>query len=176
MAWNKADLFWGVKVDCHAVIHSFFHSSNHTLIPLLSSACTGKNLLLANFNCSFLISLSSDFNNLAWENYRLPSSGIIDSMDVSLSKLRVVVKDGEAWCATDHGVSKSWTRLSGWTATGVSVVKDPPAMREMFTRSLVWKDPLEKEVATDTSILAWEIPRTEKPGRLKFTGSQKSQT
>ena len=40
-----------------------------------------------------------------------------DSMDTSLSKLQEVVKDREAWCATDHGVVKSWTRLNDWTPT-----------------------------------------------------------
>ena len=38
--------------------------------------------------------------------------GITDSRNMSLSKLREIVKDREAWCAADHGVVKSWTRLS----------------------------------------------------------------
>ena len=41
--------------------------------------------------------------------------GITDSVDVSLSVLREMVMNMEAWCAVIHGVAKSWTRLSDWT-------------------------------------------------------------
>ena len=46
-------------------------------------------------------------------------------------------------------------------------------MRETWVQSLGWEDPLEKEIATHSSILAWRIPRTEESGRLQSTGSQK---
>ena len=48
-----------------------------------------------------------------------------------------------------------------------------PAMQETLVQSLSWEDPLEKEMATHSSILAWRIPWTEKPGRLESTGSQR---
>ena len=49
-------------------------------------------------------------------------------------------------------------------------------MRETGVRSLDREDPLEKEMATHSSILAWDIPWTEEPGGLQSMGSQKSQT
>ena len=56
---------------------------------------------------------------------------------------------------------------------GVSVVKNPPAMQEMWVRSLGQEDPLEKEVATHSSIFAWNTPWTEEPNRLQSMGSQR---
>ena len=50
------------------------------------------------------------------------------------------------------------------------------AMQGTQVLSLGWKDPLEKEMATLSSILAWEIPWTEEPGGLQSMGLQKSQT
>ena len=52
-------------------------------------------------------------------------------------------------------------------------VKRLPAMRETRVQSLGREDPLEKAMATHSSILAWRIPWTEEPGRLQSTGSQK---
>ena len=45
-------------------------------------------------------------------------------------------------------------------------LKHPPAMQETRVRYLGWEDPLETEMTTHSSILAWEIPWTEEPGRL----------
>ena len=52
-------------------------------------------------------------------------------------------------------------------------VKNPPAVRETWIQSLGWEDSLEEGMATHTSILAWKIPRTEEPGGLQSTGSQR---
>ena len=52
------------------------------------------------------------------------------------------------------------------------MVKNPPAMQEAQVQSLGREDPLEKGMATHSSILAWKIPWTEEPGRLQSMGSQ----
>ena len=51
-------------------------------------------------------------------------------------------------------------------------VKCLPTMWETWVRSLGWEDPLEKEMATHSSTLAWKILCTEEPGRLQSMGSQ----
>ena len=55
-------------------------------------------------------------------------------------------------------------------------VKNLPAVQETQVQFLGWEDPLEKEMATHSSILAWRIPWTEEPGRLQSLGSQESDT
>ena len=45
-----------------------------------------------------------------------------------------------------------------WASLVAQLVKNPPAMRETWAPSLGWEDPLEKEIATPSSILAWRIP------------------
>ena len=52
-------------------------------------------------------------------------------------------------------------------------VKYMPWMQETWVWSLGWEDPLEKEMANHSFILAWRIPWTEEPGRLQFMGSQR---
>ena len=53
------------------------------------------------------------------------------------------------------------------------LVKNPPAVQETWVRSLGWEDPLEKEMATHPSVLAWRIPWTEEPAGLQSIGSQR---
>ena len=53
------------------------------------------------------------------------------------------------------------------------MVKCLPTMWETWVQSLGWEDPLEKEMATHSSTLAWKIPWMEEPGRLQSVGSQR---
>ena len=67
----------------------------------------------------------------------------------------------------DYLLQYSWASLMAQT------VKNLPAMWETWVWSLDWEDPLEKGMATHSSILAWESPCTEEPGGLQFMGSQR---
>ena len=58
-------------------------------------------------------------------------------------------------------------------AQTAQLVKNPPAMQETWVRSLGRENPLKKEMATHSSILAWRIPWTEEPGGLQSMGSQR---
>ena len=53
------------------------------------------------------------------------------------------------------------------------MVKNLPAMQEMWVQSLSWEDPLEEGMATHSRILAWRIPWTEEPGGLQSMGLQR---
>ena len=55
----------------------------------------------------------------------------------------------------------------------LELAKNPPVMQETLIQSLGRENPLEKEIATHSSVLAWEISWTEEPGRLQSTGLQR---
>ena len=63
--------------------------------------------------------------------------------------------------------------MTFWTSLVAQTVKCLPTMWETRVQSLGWEDLLEKEMATQSSTLAWKIPWTEEPGRLQFMGSQR---
>ena len=57
-----------------------------------------------------------------------------------------------------------------WASLVAQLVKNSPAMQETWVQSLSWEDPLEKEKATHSSILAWIIPRTVKTMGVRRVG------
>ena len=68
--------------------------------------------------------------------------------------------------------SQSFTQTHVWTSLVAQTVKCLPTMQETWVQSLGQEDPLEKEIATHCSTLAWKIPWVEEPGRLQSMGSQ----
>ena len=66
-----------------------------------------------------------------------------------------------------------FSNILSWVFLVAQMVKNLPAMQETRIPSLGGEDPLEKEMAAHSSILAWKIPWTEEPGRLQSMGSQR---
>ena len=60
-----------------------------------------------------------------------------------------------------------------WASLVAQMVKNLPAVQETRLQSLGWEDPLEKEMASHSSVLAWRMPQTEEPGGLQSVGSQR---
>ena len=60
-----------------------------------------------------------------------------------------------------------------WASLVAQSIKNLPAMQETQVQPLGWEDPLEKGMATHSSILAWRIPWTEDPGKLQSMGLQR---
>ena len=66
-----------------------------------------------------------------------------------------------------------WQKADVWASQVAWMVKNLPVMQKTRVRSLGWEDPLEKGMATHSSILSWRIPWTEEPGRLQSMGSHR---
>ena len=60
-----------------------------------------------------------------------------------------------------------------WVSLVAQMVRSVAAMQEIWVQSLGWENPLEKGMATHSSILAWEVSWTEEPGRLPSMGLQR---
>ena len=63
--------------------------------------------------------------------------------------------------------------VQAWASLVAQSVKNLPAMQKMWVQFLGWEDPLEKEMATHSSILGWKIPWTEESGKLQSIGLQR---
>ena len=105
-----------------------------------------------------------------------PSSEYSGLISFSIDWLDLLAVQGTHKCLLQHHSSKAsilW--CSGFFRASLVAqrLKRLPAMWETLVRSLGWEDPLEKEMATHSSILAWRIPWTKEPGRLQSTGSQR---
>ena len=61
-----------------------------------------------------------------------------------------------------------------WASLVAQMVKNQPAIQETWVQSLGWENPLEKRMATHSSIFAWRIPWTEEPGGLQSMDSQRA--
>ena len=73
---------------------------------------------------------------------------------------------------TELSAVQQWLKVSRVSLVA-QMVKNPPVMQKNWVQSLGWDDPLEKGMATTSSILAWSIPWTEEPGGLWYMGSQR---
>ena len=77
---------------------------------------------------------------------------------------------------TNLQIADLGTSIPGWASLVAHPVKNSPAVQEtqeMWVQSLGQEDPLEEEMATHSSILAWKIPWTEEPGGIQSNGSQR---
>ena len=99
--------------------------------------------------------------------------------EVVLHHFRTTGKVKRKVLATNEGCSMGPCTLAfvqappfSWGFPGGLVAKNPLAVQEMKVQSLGWEDIMEKEMATCSNILAWEIPWTEEPEGLQSVGSQ----
>ena len=107
-------------------------------------------------------------NLLTFSEWGVP--GLLSRMSTSFSSLFAL---GHLSLFLLALLARHGALLCPFLLTFTQRLKRLPAMLETLVRSLGWEDPLEKEMATHSSILAWRIPWRMEPGRLQSTGSQR---
>ena len=99
--------------------------------------------------------------------------------DVSISEESAFYTTGSSLIlgsGRSAGEGKGYPHYLSWIPLVTQLIKNPPTIWKKWAQSLGWEDPLEKEMATHSSILGWEIPWIEEPGRLKSIWSPESDT
>ena len=76
-------------------------------------------------------------------------------------------------CCVNFCCMAKWFGYTDRASLVAQIVKNMPSIQEIWVQSLGWEDPLEKEMATHTCILAWRAPWREEPGGLQSMGSQR---
>ena len=93
---------------------------------------------------------------------------------IRVKGMLIEISSSRFLCDLNFGqVFQMFSQCPHWVSLVAQLVKNLPAMQETLVWFLGWEDPLEKETATYSSILACRIPWTEEPGRLQSMGSQR---
>ena len=118
--------------------------------------------------CSFAGTISSLLDHLPFSFISLSP---VNSWPSSRCSIDIILQEMPFLIIPNMSVPSSYTFL--WSSLVAQMVKNVPTKRETWVGSLGQKDPLEKGKATPSSILAWEMPWTEKPVGLQSMGSQR---
>ena len=116
--------------------------------------------------------------SIAWQ---LPQYALVTAGEVMFSVTGLEFSYSQVgfckWKVEVELLLRGWSFNPDIASLGASLVaqmvKNLPIMQQAQVQSLGWEDPLEKGLATHSSILAWRIPWTEEPGRIQSLGSQR---
>ena len=114
-----------------------------------------------------------NYNSKIYTRPCVHSSNFYNSQITLMSIDRWMVIDNMVYIGNVKLLSMKKNEVMPFASVVAQRIKHLPAMQETRVRFLGWEDPLEKEMATHSSILAWRIPWTEEPGGLQSTGSQR---